>query len=42
MKLIMALTYDINLKDWDIDCINKIAKTYGIIFKDITLWLKYL
>ena len=39
MKLVSALTYDIDLEDWDIDCINKVAKTYSKVSKGIHLWL---
>ena len=39
MNLIMILTYNINLKDWNIDYINKVAKTYDKISKNIILWL---
>lgn len=34
--------YNINLEDWNIDCINNIAITYDKVFKGITLWLQYL
>ena len=42
MKLISALTYDIDLENWDMDCINKVAKTFGKISRGIHLWLQYL
>ena len=42
MKLILALTYDIDLEDWDIDCINKVAKIYDKISRYIVLWLRHL
>lgn len=42
MNLILTLIYGINLKDWNINYINKIAKTYSKIFRDITLLLQYL
>lgn len=34
--------YDIDPEDQDIDCINKVTKTYGKIFKGISFWLYYL
>ena len=37
MKLVSALTYDIDLEDWDIDHINKVAKTYGKVSRGIAL-----
>lgn len=42
MKLVLPLTYDIDFKDEDIDCVNKIAKTLGKISKSIYFWLHYL
>ena len=42
MKLVSAPTYDIDLEDWDIDRINKIAKTYGRVFRGIHLQIQYL
>ena len=35
MNLILALTNYIDLEDWDLNCINKIAKTYDRVSKDI-------
>lgn len=37
MKLILTLTYDIDFEDLNIDYINKVAKTYGRIFRDMYL-----
>lgn len=37
MKLVLALTYNINLKDWKINCINKVDKTYNKISRNIAL-----
>lgn len=34
--------YIIDLKDWNMDYINKVAKTYNKISKDIVLQLQYL
>lgn len=42
MKFGLAPIYNINLEDWDIDCINKVAKTYSKISRGITFWLQYL
>ena len=42
MKLVSAPTYDIYLEDWDIDCINKVAQTYGKISRVVALWLRHL
>ena len=42
MKLVSAPTYDIDLEDWDMDRINKVAKTYGKVFKGIALQLQHL
>lgn len=42
MKLIMAQTYDIDLEDWAMDCINKVTKTFGEISSCIHLWLQHL
>lgn len=42
MKLISILIYDINLKDWDIDNINKVAQTFDKVSKGIYLWLYHL
>lgn len=39
MKLVLAPMYNINLEDWDIGCIDKVAKLFGKISKDIHLWL---
>lgn len=39
MKHILIPTYDIYLEDWDIDCINKIAQTFGWVSKSIYLQL---
>lgn len=35
IKLVLALTYNINLKNWSINCINKMTNIYGKIFKGI-------
>lgn len=37
MKLVLALIYDINLEDWDIDYINKVDQTFDKVFKGIAL-----
>ena len=37
MKFILALMYNIDLEDWDMDFINKVAKTYKKVSKDIAL-----
>ena len=42
MKLVSAPTYDIDLEDWDMDRINKVAKTYGKVSRGITLRLQHL
>lgn len=42
MKLIIAPTYDINLKDWDINYINKVATIFDKVSKSIALWLQHL
>lgn len=42
MKLILSSTYDIDFEDYDINHINKIAKTYDKIFKSIVFWLYHL
>ena len=34
--------YDIDLEDWGIDCINKVAKTYNKVFRGIDLQLQHL
>ena len=39
MKYVLAPLYNIDLEDWNIDYINKVAKTYGKVSKGITLWL---
>ena len=31
MKLVSAPKYDVYFKDWDIDCINRVAPSYGKI-----------
>ena len=35
MKLVLALTYDIDLEDWDIKYFNQVAKTFRKVFKYI-------
>lgn len=42
MKLVLALTYNINLEDWNTNYINKVTKIYDKVFKDIVLWLQHL
>ena len=42
MKLVLAPTYDIYLEDWDMDCINKVAQTYGRVFRIVALRLQHL
>ena len=42
IKLVSAPTYDIDLEDWDINRINKVAKTYGRVSRGIHLRLQYL
>lgn len=42
MNLVLAPIYNINLEDWNLNCINKIAKTYSEVSKTIVLWLQYL
>ena len=42
MKLVSAPTYDIDLEDWDMDRINKVAKTYGKVSRGIALRLQHL
>ena len=37
MKLVSAPTYDIDLKDWDMDRINEVTKTFGKISRGIHL-----
>lgn len=37
MKFVLTSMYNINFKDWNIDCINNIAKTYSKISKYIAL-----
>lgn len=37
IKLILTLIYDINLKDKNIDCFNKVAQTFDGISKDIMI-----
>lgn len=39
MKFILALNYNIDLEDWNINCINKVAKTFDKVFKGIHLQL---
>ena len=42
MNLVLAQMYNIDFEDWDIDCINKVAKTYSKVSRDIALRLQYL
>ena len=42
MKLLSTPIYDIDLENWDIDHINKDAKTYGKVSKGIALRLQHL
>ena len=42
MKLVSAPTYDIDLEDWDMDRINKVAKTFGKASRGIHLRLQHL
>ncbi len=39
IKLVLAPTYDIYLENWDIDHINKVAKTFGRVSRSIHLRL---
>lgn len=39
IKLVLTSTYKINLEDWDMNDINKIAKTHSKVSGNITLWL---
>lgn len=39
MKLILALTYNIDLENWDVDYINNIVKIYDKVFRSIVLQL---
>lgn len=41
MKFFSALTYDINLDNRNIDCINQVTKTFGKVFRGIYLQLVY-
>ena len=42
MKLVSAPRYDVYLKDWDIDYINLVAKSYGKVSKVVAHQLRYL
>lgn len=42
MKLVLAPMYNIDLENWDIYCIDKIAKLFDKVSKGIHLWLQYL
>lgn len=42
MKLVLTPMYDINLKNWYIDYINKVVKTFGKVSRGIYLRLQYL
>lgn len=42
IKLVLATKYDTELKDWDMNCIKNVAKTYSKIFKSIIFWLQHL
>lgn len=42
MKLVSALIYDIDVQNWDMDCINKVTKTFEKVSKGIVLQLQYL
>lgn len=42
IKLILALTYDINLEDWDMNYIDKVAKTFDKVSSGIFLWVHHL
>lgn len=35
MKLVLAPMYDIDLEDWDIDCLDKVDKTFSKVSRDI-------
>lgn len=37
MKFVLPSIYNINLKDWDMNYINNIIKTYNKISKNINL-----
>lgn len=37
MKLVLATTYNINLEDKNLNCINKVAKIYASVFRNIHL-----
>ena len=42
MKFVVVPTYDIDLEDWNMDCINKVVQTYGNVSRGIALWLQHL
>ena len=42
MKLVSTPTYNIDLEDWDMDRINKVAKSYGKVSRGIIIWLQHL
>ena len=42
IKLVLAPTYDIDLEHWDMDRINKVAKTYGRVSRGIHHRLQHL
>lgn len=42
MKLVLSLKYDINLKDWNMDCIKDVRKIFDKVSKGIHLRLQYL
>ena len=42
MKLVSAPTYDIDLEDWDMDCINEVTKTYGRVSRGIHFRIQHL
>ena len=42
IKLVLAPRYNVYLKDWDIDCINHVAKSYNKISRIIAYRLRHL
>lgn len=42
MKLVLGLIYNINIKDSDMDYINKVTKTYVKVSKSIYHQIQYL
>lgn len=42
MRFVLALTYDIDFKDWNMDCINKVNKINRKVSNGIALELQHL